>query len=64
MTDTRANKVKMIAERIPDQEVMGPAKGDVAGCIVGRNIRCMPHGGAAVPERWAHSVAHAHIRYT
>ncbi len=62
MTDTRANKVRMIAQRIPPQRVTGPKQGDVLvvswggtyGACLTAVRRCQEAG---------HSVAHTHLRY-
>ncbi|MFK8113888.1 MAG: 2-oxoacid:acceptor oxidoreductase subunit alpha, partial [Rubripirellula sp.] len=62
MTNVRANKVKMIADRIPPQEVYGETSGDVLvvswggtyGSCLTAVKRCQEQG---------HKVSHAHVRY-
>ncbi len=62
MTDTRADKVRKIAERIPAQKVMGPAKGDLLVVSWGGTYGAC-HTAVQRCQAAGHSVAHAHLRY-
>jgi 2-oxoglutarate ferredoxin oxidoreductase subunit alpha len=62
MTDTRAEKINMIAERIPLQKVNGPAKGDVLVVSWGGTYGAC-HTAVRTCQDAGHSVAHTHLRY-
>ncbi len=62
MTDTREDKVKKIADRIPPQKVMGPAKGDVLVVSWGGTYGAC-HTAVTQCQEAGHSVAHTHLRY-
>lgn len=62
MTDIRAEKVAMIAERIPEQEIFGEASGDVLVVSWGGTYGAC-HTAVAQSRKAGHSVSHMHIRY-
>lgn len=62
MTDTRAEKVKRIADRIPPQKVMGPATGDVLVVSWGGTYGAC-HTAVKRCQDAGHRVAHTHLRY-
>ncbi len=62
MTDTRAAKVKMIAERIPEQEVFGESSGDVLVVSWGGTYGAC-HTAVQRCQNAGIEVSHAHIRY-
>jgi 2-oxoglutarate ferredoxin oxidoreductase subunit alpha len=62
MTNTRAAKVERIAERIPPQQVMGPASGDLLVVSWGGTYGAC-HTAVRRCQQAGQSVAHAHLRY-
>jgi 2-oxoglutarate ferredoxin oxidoreductase subunit alpha len=62
MTEMRAAKVAKIAERIPEQEISGPATGDVLVVSWGGTYGSC-HTAASRCRADGHSVSHAHLRY-
>ena len=62
MTDTRAAKVKMIAQRIPKQEVFGDSSGDVLVVSWGGTYGAC-HTAVQRCQNAGRKVSHAHIRY-
>jgi len=62
MTDLRARKVAGIAHEVPQQEVEGPASGEVLVLGWGGTYGAI---ASAVRNVWQHdgAVAHAHLRY-
>ena len=62
MIDTRAKKVANIADDVPEQQVKGPAEGDLLVLSWGGTYgACLSAVNAA--QRAGKSVAHAHLRY-
>jgi 2-oxoglutarate ferredoxin oxidoreductase subunit alpha len=62
MTNTRAAKVSMIAERIPTQEVFGERTGDVLVVSWGGTYGAC-HTAVRRCQDAGHKVSHAHLRY-
>jgi 2-oxoglutarate ferredoxin oxidoreductase subunit alpha len=62
MTDTRAAKVKRIAERIPPQDVFGESSGDVLVVSWGGTYGAC-HTAVQRCQDAGHKVSHAHLRY-
>lgn len=62
MTDKRAEKVAMVAKRIPKQEVFGPESGDTLVVSWGGTYGAC-HTAVARCQQAGLSVSHAHIRY-
>ncbi|QDT10394.1 2-oxoacid:acceptor oxidoreductase subunit alpha [Planctomycetes bacterium K23_9] len=62
MTDRRAEKVAMIAERIPDQEVFGETSGDTLVVSWGGTYGSC-HTAVAQCQAEGMRISHAHIRY-
>jgi 2-oxoglutarate ferredoxin oxidoreductase subunit alpha len=62
MTDTRAAKVKRIAERIPPQDVFGESSGDVLVVSWGGTYGAC-HTAVQRCQDTGHKVSHAHLRY-
>ncbi|MAI74370.1 MAG: 2-oxoglutarate ferredoxin oxidoreductase subunit alpha [Rhodopirellula sp.] len=62
MTNMRAAKVAKIAERIPKQDISGPATGDVLVVSWGGTYGAC-HTAVGRCREDGHSVSHAHLRY-
>ncbi|MGB0759049.1 MAG: 2-oxoglutarate ferredoxin oxidoreductase subunit alpha, partial [Rubripirellula sp.] len=62
MTNMRAAKVAKIADRIPKQDISGPATGDVLVVSWGGTYGAC-HTAASRCRADGHSVSHAHLRY-
>jgi 2-oxoglutarate ferredoxin oxidoreductase subunit alpha len=62
MTDTRAAKVKRIAERISEQEVFGESSGDLLVVSWGGTYGAC-HTAVQQCQSAGHKVSHAHVRY-
>jgi 2-oxoglutarate/2-oxoacid ferredoxin oxidoreductase subunit alpha len=62
MVNTRANKVKQIAQRIPEQDVFGETQGDVLVISWGGTYGAC-HTAVAQLRAKGQSVSHAHLRY-
>lgn len=62
MTNTRANKVKMIADRLPGQDVFGDESGDVLVVSWGGTYGAC-HTAVKRVRKAGHNVSHAHLRY-
>ncbi len=62
MTNTRADKVAKIADRIPEQDIFGDSSGDVLVVSWGGTYGAC-HTAVRRCREAGHSVSHAHIRY-
>nr|WP_261342575.1 2-oxoacid:acceptor oxidoreductase subunit alpha [Roseimaritima multifibrata] len=62
MTDTRAQKVAMIADRVPEQELFGAESGDVLVVSWGGTYGAC-HTAVQRCQQAGLSVSHAHVRY-
>lgn len=62
MTNTRADKVKKVAERIPPQEVFGETSGDLLVVSWGGTYGAC-HTAVQRCQSEGHKVSHAHLRY-
>jgi 2-oxoglutarate ferredoxin oxidoreductase subunit alpha len=62
MTNERAAKIERLADIIPEQEVFGPAEGDLLVIGWGGTYGAI-HAAVAQAQAKGLSVAHAHIRY-
>lgn len=62
MTDTRAKKVAMIADRVPEQELFGEESGDVLVVSWGGTYGAC-HTAVQRCQQAGLSVSHAHVRY-
>ncbi|QEG42647.1 2-oxoacid:acceptor oxidoreductase subunit alpha [Roseimaritima ulvae] len=62
MTDTRAKKVALVADRIPEQDVFGEPEGDVLVVSWGGTYGAC-HTAVSRCQRAGLAVSHAHVRY-
>ncbi|KAA5541390.1 2-oxoacid:acceptor oxidoreductase subunit alpha [Roseiconus nitratireducens] len=62
MVETRANKVAKIAERIPDQDILGESSGDLLVVSWGGTYGAC-HTAVRRCQEAGHQVSHVHLRY-